>query len=92
MKCNKIMIMVSVFEIYWSVFCAQCALHTVPCLFLESTNTSTLVTIDFNDWKTDVQKVNEHENSIFHKTLTVALIKRKKSTSKIDHIIDITCL
>ncbi|XP_025205923.1 zinc finger MYM-type protein 1-like [Melanaphis sacchari] len=60
-----------------SVFCA-------PCRLFGSTHLSTLVTIGFNDWKNAVRKLNEHENSIPHKTSTVALIERGKTAGKIN--------
>ena len=58
-----------------SVFCALCRLFG-------SSNSSTLETVGFNDWKNAVRKLNEHENSIPHKTLTVALIEKGKTASQ----------
>ncbi|XP_060836474.1 zinc finger MYM-type protein 1-like [Rhopalosiphum padi] len=60
-----------------TVFCA-------PCRLFGSAHLSTLVTIGFNDWKNAVRKLNDHENSIPHKTSTVALIERGKTAGKIN--------
>jgi len=60
-----------------TVFCA-------PCRLFGSTHLSTLVTIGFNDWKNAVRKLNEHGNSIPHKTSTVALIERENTAGKIN--------